>query len=280
VNLIKLVRYRHQPFFYFRRSPVVSPRQLHLHSFPLPWYSGGGLGWGLSPSYGGTCNCDGLDEQWIKGKNKAKINGNRRLRLLRARVSFKDPMKSASGQIRDANLFAIIVAWILGCFCLCFGAFLISGSRHSPTEPPIWVGIGVTVISVFSLVLASYGTMVLAKYGRAVFDPAWIPMPTDGQMLGTIRLPRPITNLKPIQLRLAYAIGRRPLWEQRRTLDDYTTGVAVSEIPVHFNFPSDARARRGGTKWLLYVKAKTKGVSFRAMFQFPAAFEIERPEIP
>jgi hypothetical protein len=180
-------------------------------------------------------------------------------------------MTSKSPQIRDKNVSSVIFGWIFGSIVLSFGAFLIFGVHHSgPDSSPMWLGLVPTAMAILLFVQASWGTLCLLKYGRSVFDPTPIPSTTDGELRGTIRLAKPIKILKPIQLRLACVAGARVvMWERRRTLDQYSTGVDVSEIPVHFEMPPDARPTSARIKWLLYVNAKMKGIGFRAMFYIP-----------
>jgi len=192
---------------------------------------------------------------------------------------------STSRQIRDSsNVFGGIFVWILGIIFLVQPLFLfLSREQHgSKKPPPLWGALwGAAIFGIGGLLLlwlAIYTSIRLAKYGRSIFESPWLPATCGGILTGTVRIPRPFLYREPIHLRLACVkvFGTRRdshedlLWEDFCTLDRFSPGTAVSEIPVYFKIPGDAQPTgTGGIFWRLQAKAKTAGVHYSAMFVVP-----------
>jgi hypothetical protein len=130
------------------------------------------------------------------------------------------------------------------------------------------------------VLLAFVGFRRLSKYGISVFESQWLPASRGGVLDGTIRLPKPFFFREPIHIQFSCVRiihgGRqdyeRLIWEDHYTLDRFSHGAAVSEIPVHLSIPGDALpSGSGGIKWTLSAKAKTCGIFYGATFPIPVA---------
>jgi hypothetical protein len=184
-------------------------------------------------------------------------------------------------QIRDSGFFGAIFLWIFGIIFIAASLLIWGAARHSAKNPPqVWIAALFCLVGLLVLWFAFYISRSITKYGRSIFDSPSLPALCGGVLTGTVRIPRPFIYGEPIHLRLTcteqIGTGNQShdivLWEDQCTLDRFSPGAGISEFPVYFKIPEDAKPSGiSRVSWHLQTKAKTAGVHYGAIFVVPIA---------
>jgi hypothetical protein len=189
-------------------------------------------------------------------------------------------MTPAPRQIRDSGFFGAIFLWVFGIVLIAASLLIWGAARHTAKHPPpVWIAALFCLVGLLILWLAFYISRSFAKYGRSIFDSPSLPALCGGVFTGTVRVPRSFAYAEPINLRLTCTerIGSGNeshdivLWEDQCTLNRFLPGAGISEFPIYFKIPEDAKPSVGRVSWQLRVKAKTAGVHYGAFFAVPIA---------
>jgi len=182
-----------------------------------------------------------------------------------------------------AKLWAFALAWNL----FITGFYFLS-HRDPAHSPPFWPFAPFFCLGGVVVLLAIYVTISRRRFGPSTFELQSAAAVPGGLITGMVRIPKPMIVRVGVHLRLACVRGdivtfadndtqvqeNVVLWEEHRMLDRFAPGAEVSEIPVYFRIPRDAKLSdqtqsAGRIFWRLDVKAKTSGINYFASFVVP-----------
>ena len=192
----------------------------------------------------------------------------------------------SSRVIRSASKGKMIGLWAFAGFWNAISApipFVIAEERGDGNNW-IWLALLFPIVGLGLLIAAVRATLIWLKYGRTELAMHSVPGVIGGELVGAIRIPKPVEFEDRIKLTLSCikkttsgsgknrSTSERVLWQTENQVDRSEVQVTQQTlIPAVFVVPYNCRQtdEEKDVKWRLEASGATPGVDFKAQFEVP-----------